>query len=84
MQIRKPSARLFVIAARNAPIALIFRRGPSKQVLLIGWNLEDDTFEIGQWLKGRIYERRCDLSPEGEMLLYFAANWRKPHLSCQP
>jgi hypothetical protein len=43
--------------------------------------MKDDTFEIGQWLKGRIYERRCDLSPEGDLLMYFAASWRKPYQS---
>jgi hypothetical protein len=29
----------------------------------------------GQWLKGRIYERRCDLSPAGDFLIYFAAKY---------
>ena len=55
----------------------MFRRGPSSQVLLIKWNLAEDTFEFGQWLKGRIYERRCDLSPDGELLVYFAADFRR-------
>jgi len=75
------STRLFVIVARNARVGVIFRRGPSRQVLLIKWNMDNDTFEIGQWLKGRIYERRCDLSPKGELLLYFAANWKEPYQS---
>ncbi|MGL4491097.1 MAG: hypothetical protein ACRCU5_16785, partial [Rhizobiaceae bacterium] len=35
-----------------------------------------DTLEQGQWLKGRIYERRCDLSPDGQKLVYFAADFR--------
>jgi hypothetical protein len=74
-----PKTSLFVITARNAPTAVIFRRGPSKQVLLIKWNLKDDSFEIGQWFKGRIYERRCDLSPSGKLLTYFAAKYRAPH-----
>ena len=32
-----------------------------------------------QWLKGRIYERRCDISPDGKHLIYFAMNgrWRE-------
>ena len=77
---RKPSrrkqatARLFVIRAREAPLAVIFRRGPSKQVRLISWNTDTDDFEGGQWFKGRIYERRCDLSPDGRYLIYFAAD----------
>lgn len=70
--------RLYVILARKAHFGVVFRRGPSKSVLLIGWNTSNDTFEQGQWLKGRIYERRCDLSPDGSLLLYFAANYRKP------
>jgi hypothetical protein len=35
-------------------------------------------FEVGQWFKGRIYERRCDLSPNGRLLVYFAAKYRAP------
>lgn len=33
---------------------------------------------MGQWLRGRIYERRCDLSPDGRHFIYFAMNgkWR--------
>lgn len=73
---KKPDTTLYCIIARSAPTAVIFRRGPSKQVLLIKWNLRDDTFEYGQWFKGRIYERRCDLSPSGEKLIYFAANFK--------
>jgi len=74
-----PRTSLFVIPALKAPVAAIFRRGPSRQVRLIKWNLKDDSFERGQWFKGRIYERRCDLSPDGELLVYFAAKQRPPH-----
>ena len=72
-------ARLYVILARDAPTGVIFRRGPSKRVLLISWNLETDTFVPGQWLKGRVYEDRCDVSPGGDLLLYFAADPRRPY-----
>lgn len=71
-------ASLFVILARKSPDAVIFRRGPSKQVLLIKWNRRKDRFEIGQWFKGRIYERRCDLSPSGDLLVYLAAKHKGP------
>lgn len=36
------------------------------------WDMRTDRFKIGQWLKGRIYERRSDLSPDGKYLIYFA------------
>jgi hypothetical protein len=67
---------LFVIRARAARTAVVFRRGPSKQVALVRWHLDGDRFDVGQWLKGRIYERRCDLTPDGERLVYFAATWK--------
>ena len=57
---------------------MILRRGPSKSVALIAWDTHRDTFEVGQWLRGRIFERRCDLSPSGVKLVYFAASWRGP------
>lgn len=73
-----PPPRLWVVRAKDAPVAVIFRRGPSKQVELILWNMRKDTFERGQWFKGRIYERRCDLSPDGKYLIYFAAKHTGP------
>ncbi len=70
--------RLHAILAREAPKAVVFRRGPSGQVCTLGWDLETDTFTMGQWLKGRIYEYRSDLSPDGNLMIYFAADFRRP------
>lgn len=67
-----PTARISALIARKARKAVVFRRGPSRSVLALTWNLADDTLTPGQWFKGRIYERRCDLSPDGELLVYFA------------
>ena len=52
--------------------ALILRRGPSGQVATLLWDRADDSFEMGQWLIGRIYEHRADLSPDGRHMVYFA------------
>lgn len=68
-----PSTRIYVLLARSAETAVVFRRGPSKQVQMWKWNRANDRFERGQWLHGRVFERRCDLSPNGELLCYFAA-----------
>ncbi len=67
-----PPCRLYVILARAAPVGVIFRRGPSKRVQIVHWNTDTDTFMPGQWFHGRIYERRSDLSPSGELLIYAA------------
>lgn len=66
--------RLHVLLARDGRTGLVFRRGPAREVAAIGWNRHKDTFELGQWLRGRIYERRADLSPDGKHLIYFAMN----------
>ncbi len=66
--------RLHVLLARDTPIGLVIRRGPSKSVATILWNRDTDDFQVGQWLKGRIYERRSDLSPDGRYFIYFAMN----------
>ena len=76
-----PSTRLYAIVARKAPVAVVFRRGPSKQVLLVRWDTKTHRFQAGQWFKGRIHEQRCDLTPSGEKLVYFAAKHRSPHYS---
>lgn len=73
------ATRLYAILARRSSTAVVFRRGPSKQVLLLRWDRSDDSFEAGQWLAGRIYERRCDLSPGGGLLVYFAGKHKGEH-----
>lgn len=64
--------RLSVYLARDASIAAILRRGPSKWVQLIRWNTRDDTFVYGQWFKGVIYPHYSDLSPDGTKFIYCA------------
>lgn len=67
-----PKCKLTAIIAEKKRVGVIFRRGPTKQVRLIKWNLANDTFAFGQWFKGRIYEDLCDLSPNGELLVTYA------------
>jgi len=71
--------RLFVVLAREAPVGVILRRGPAAWYHVVLWHTDTDLFEHGAWFKGRIYEERCDLSPDGQLLLYFAlqgSRWR--------
>lgn len=68
----RPPCRLFAVLAREAPVAAIFRRGPSDWVRLIKWHTDTDELEFGHWFHGRIYEKQCDLSPDGTLLIYFA------------
>jgi hypothetical protein len=63
--------RLYVYLASDAPVAVVLRRGPSAWSRLSLWHTDTDTFEHGQWLHGRVYPRRCDLSPDGSLFAYF-------------
>lgn len=71
-----PPCRLFVIPAQAAPLAAVFRRGPSRWCQIIRWDMEHDAFMDGAWFKGRIYEERCDVSPDGSLLVYFCHGGR--------
>jgi hypothetical protein len=68
---REAPCRLTVFLARDAPIGVVLRRGPSAWCQLSVWHTDTDTFEHGQWLKGRVYERRADCSADGSLFLYF-------------
>lgn len=72
-----PPPRLHVILARDAPVGLIVRRGPTQWYHLLRWRTDTDAIEPGAWFRGRLYEERCDLSPDGELFLYFALQGRK-------
>lgn len=67
-----PTLRLHLLPARAAPRILIIRRGPSRVFHLVLWDTEHDTFEYGSWFRGKLYVRRCDLSFDGQWLVYFA------------
>ena len=78
---RFPAPRLSVLLASEAPVGVVFRRGPTKLVRLVMWNRENDKFRAGQWFKGKIYPERSDISPDGRHLIYFAmggVSWAVP------
>src|SRR3954467_11051048 len=68
--------RLHVLLAREAPVGVVIRRGPSKRVCTVLWDRHTDAFRIGQWFKGSGTERRSDLSPDGKHLITFPMNGR--------
>lgn len=67
-----PPARIHVLTARRSSTAVVLRRGPADRVASISWNRETGAIAVGQWLRGRIYEYRADLSPDGRHMVYFA------------
>jgi hypothetical protein len=74
---RKPAARVEAIVARNAATAVVFRRGPSRQVRMLKWNLRTDRIEPGQWIEAGVHVTRSDVSPNGELVACFVASHRR-------
>jgi hypothetical protein len=68
----QPTIRLHLLLARAAERILIIRRGPTRVFHLVLWDTQRDTFEHGSWFRGALYVRRCDLSFDGQWLVYFA------------
>ena len=71
-----PPPRLHVIPATACDKALILRRGPNDCVASLLWDRATQELKLGQWLRGRIYEHRADLSPDGQHMVYFAGTGR--------
>jgi hypothetical protein len=58
--------------ARDAHVAVVIRRGPTSWTQITLWDTDRDVFTEGSWFRGRIYEEKCDLSPDGQLFVYAA------------
>ena len=68
----RPSPRLTVLLASDAPVGVVFLRARSKLFRIVVWDRTTDTFNPGPWFRGKIYPDRSDVSPDGRHLIYFA------------
>lgn len=68
--------RIDGLVATEANSAVILRRGPAQYTQLLVWDFDNDEILPGQWLRARIYTRRCDVSPDGKHLVIAAADHR--------
>lgn len=67
-----PPPRLYAMIAARAPLAVVFRRGPTDWWQVSRWDLDSGALEPGAWFHGTLYPRRSDLSPCGQILYYLA------------
>src|SRR5262249_19539217 len=61
---------------RASRVGVILRRGPSRWWRASLWDIRRDEIKGGQWFHGKLYPEKCDLSPKGELLLYFGGKFR--------
>ena len=71
------TARMFLLCAQAAPLVVVIRRKPTRWFHVLRWDTRTDAIEHGSWFYGRLYEKRCDLSPDGQWLIYFASAQHK-------
>ncbi|WP_146118499.1 hypothetical protein [Blastopirellula marina] len=65
-------ARIHLLPAKDAPYVVILRRKPSKCFRVIRWNTIRDTLEHGSRFQGKLYPKRCDVSYDGDWMVYLA------------
>lgn len=74
-----PPPRLTVLAASDADVAVVLRRGPTDWARLSLWDTGSDTLVHGGWVHARVDGRRCDLSPDGRLFVAFLAAHGRTH-----
>lgn len=65
-------ARIHLLPAKASPYVLVIRRKPSKCFHVIRWNTKTDTLEHGSWFNGKLFPKRCDISFDGQWMIYLA------------
>ena len=71
----QPFCRLKFAFSASGHRCVIFRRGPSKSVRMILWDLKKNEFSYGQWLNGPI--SHFDISPKADHVIYFVSYHKK-------
>lgn len=65
-------ARIKLLVAKEAPIAVVLRRKPSRVFHILKWNTETDEIQPGSWFQGRIWDEYSDVSFDGSHMVYIA------------
>ena len=70
-------ARIHLLPAKQAPSVVILRRKPSRYLHVMLWNTVADKIDHGSWFQGNFDFWGCDLSWDGQYLVYGAQSTRK-------
>lgn len=65
-------ARMHLLPAKEAPVVVVLRRKPSRLYHVVRINTKTGKWEQGSWFTGRLYSMRCDVSFDGNWLVYLA------------
>jgi hypothetical protein len=65
-------SRIHLLAAKEAPTVVILQRKRTKLFHIITVDTEKHLVKEGSWFRGRLYEMKCDVSFDGEFMVYLA------------
>ncbi|MGD9857138.1 MAG: hypothetical protein AB7U20_19505 [Planctomycetaceae bacterium] len=68
----RDTARIHLLPAFKAPICVVLLRRRSKWFHVLKWNLLNDELTSGSWFHGKLYIKRCDVSWDGQWMVYLA------------
>ncbi|RYG40623.1 hypothetical protein EON79_22290, partial [bacterium] len=66
-------ARLWILPAKEARVALVIRRKPHRVWHFLRWDLERDEVASGDGYRGLFYPRGCDVSWDGRWWAFYGS-----------
>ena len=69
-------SRIHLLAAKESPIVVVLQRKRAKLFHVITVDTEKHWVNEGSWFRGRLYEMKCDVSFDGEFMVYLAMGSR--------
>lgn len=74
----EPRRELHLFFAAENSSAVVLYRAKNSLYRLIAWDTDGNKFAPGQWLKTRVFETACALSPDGKYFIYSAMHRGTP------
>ena len=65
-------SRVHFLAAKSAPTIVVIQRKRAKLFHILTVDALTHEFQEGSWFGGKLYALRCDVSPDGKFMVYFA------------
>lgn len=74
LTIHKPP-RLHLLPAKEASRCVVIARVRAKVWHILDWDLQSGELTGGSWFRGGFYPKRCDVSWDGQYMVYLATNY---------
>jgi hypothetical protein len=76
MAVKRYRSRIHLLVARDAPTVVILQRKRAKLFHVVVVDARRHRVEEGSWFRGKLYVMRCDVSFDGQHMVYLALGSR--------